>query len=448
MKIGNAAGFWGDDSGAAARLLAACPDLDYLNFDYLAEVSMSIMAFQRQKDPSLGYASDFAAVVASLVHYWKKGGKCKLITNGGGLNPLGLARLCHKILKKENLPLKIAVIEGDDVIQHLLDNPKEALYAYLGNSRPLTEVHEKLVTANAYLGAAPIAEALDKGADIVISGRIADPSLTVGPCLHHFKWDPLDFHKIAQSTVAGHLIECGTQVTGGIFTDWLNLPHLENIGFPIVEMDQNGTFILTKPAKTGGMVSEETVKEQLLYEILDPASYKSPDCTVSFLELQVKAVGQDRVQILGAVGREPPPHFKVSATYHAGYKAEGQLALFGDQVHAKGEKVGKILLEKLAEKGFVLEKSLVEIIGGGALVPGMGAEATCECLLRIAALDSRPEALELFSRLFAPFVTAGPQGTTGYFYSRPTVRPIFGFWPCLIERSKVSPSITLLEEEI
>lgn len=447
MKIGNAAGFWGDDIGAAARLLSSCPDLDYLNFDYLAEVSMSIMAFQRQRDPELGYATDFAAVVTSLIPYWKKGGKCKLITNGGGLNPLGLARLCKKILDKEKIPLKIAVIEGDDVIRHLLDDPKNPLYAYLDNSRPLLEVHEKLVTANAYLGAAPIAEALDKGAHIVISGRIADPSLTVGPCLHHFKWDPLDYHKIAQSTIAGHLIECGTQATGGITTEWLTLPHLENIGFPIVEINEDGSFILTKPTGTGGMVSEETVKEQLLYEISDPASYKSPDCTVSFLGLQVKEVGQDRVQVQGAHGREPPPHFKVSATYHAGYRAEGQLALFGDQVHAKAEKVGKILLEKMAKNGFVLEKSLVEIIGGGAVVPGMGAEATCECLLRVAAIDSRPEALELFSKQFAPFVTSGPQGTTGYLSGRPAVRPIFGFWPCLIERSKIRTSVTFLEEE-
>lgn len=446
MKIGNAAGFWGDDIGAASKLLSLCPDLDYLNLDYLAEVSMSIMAFQRQRDPNLGYAQDFAAVVATLIPYWKKGGKCKLITNGGGLNPLGLGRLCKIILDKEKIPLKIAVIEGDDVVQHLLKNPEDPLFHHLDDNRPLSEVHKKLVTANAYLGGASIAEALGKGADIVISGRIADPSLTVGPCLHHFKWSLSDYHRIAGATVAGHLIECGTQVTGGISTDWLALPNPENIGFPIAEMEKDGSFVITKPKSTGGRVSEETVKEQLLYEILDPSNYKSPDCTVSFLELQVKELAQDRVQVQGAMGREPPPNYKVSATYHAGYRADGQLALFGDQVHLKGEKVGKILLEKLAKYGFVLEKSLVEIIGGGAVVPGMGGEATCECLLRIAALDSRPEAIELFSKLFAPFVTAGPQGTTGYFSGRPAVRPVFGFWPCLIERSRVKPVITLLEE--
>jgi hypothetical protein len=446
MKIGNGAGFWGDDIGAAARLLSSCPDLDYLNFDYLAEVSMSIMAFQRQREPSSGYAGDFAAVVATLIPYWKKGGQCKLITNGGGLNPLELGRLCKRILDKEKISLKIAVIEGDDVVKQLLEHPEEPLFHHLDDGRPLSTVHEKLVTANAYLGASPIAEALARGAGIVISGRIADPSLTVGPCLHHFKWDPSDYHKIAGATVAGHLLECGTQVTGGISTDWLSLPHLENIGFPITEIDQNGSFVITKGQNTGGRVSLETVKEQLLYEILDPACYKSPDCTLSFLELQVKAVGEDRVQVQGALGSAPPPNYKVSATYHAGYRADGQLALFGDQVHLKAEKVGEILLKKMAERGFILEKSLVEVIGGGALVPGMGEEATCECLLRIAALDSRPEALELFSKLFAPFVTAGPQGTTGYFSGRPAVRPVFGFWPCLIKRSHVRPSITILEE--
>jgi hypothetical protein len=445
MKIGNAAGFWGDEIGAAARLLNACPDLDYINFDYLAEVSMSIMAFQKQRDPNLGYAGDFAAVVASLIPYWKKGGKCKLVTNGGGLNPKGLGRLCKKILAHEKIPLKIAVIEGDDVIQHLLKNP--SAYSNLDDEKPLTAILEKLVTANAYLGAASIAEALDKGADIVIAGRIADPSLTVGPCIHHYKWDPTDYHKIAAATVAGHLIECGTQATGGISTDWLELPLLENIGFPIAEIDKDGSFVITKPPNTGGRVSEETIKEQLLYEILDPAAYKSPDCTVSFLELQVKQVGEDRVQVQGAIGSAPPPQYKVSATYHAGYRADGQLALVGDQVHEKAEKVGKILLNKMEQNGFTLEKSLVEVIGGGAVVPGMGGEASTECLLRIVALDSRPEAIELFSKLLAPYVTAGPQGTTGYFSGRPAVRPVFGYWPCLIERSLVKPSITFIEEE-
>lgn len=446
MKIGNAGGFWGDEIGAAAKLLSACPDLDYVNLDYLAEVSMSIMAMQKQRDPTLGFAQDFAAVVASLVPYWKKGGKCKLVTNGGGLNPLGLGRLCKNILDKENVPLKIAVIEGDDVLKHLLKHPEEPLYHHLDDGRPIHEIHEKLTSANAYLGAASIAEALDRGADIVITGRVADPSLTVGPCIHHFKWNLSDYRRLAGATIAGHLIECGTQATGGISTEWLSLPHLENIGFPIVEMDQEGVFVITKPEGTGGQVSLEIVKEQLLYEIFDPACYKSPDCTVSFLGLELKEIAQDRVEVRGAIGKEPPPDYKVSATYHAGFRVEGQLALFGDQVHAKAEKVGKILLKKMSQSGFILEKSLIEIIGGGALVPGTGEEATCECLLRVAALDARPEALELFAKLIASFVTAGPQGTTGYFSGRPNVRPVFGFWPCLIQRSLLHPSITLLEE--
>lgn len=447
MRIGNAAGFWGDDIGAAAKLLSYCPDLDYLNFDYLAEVSMSIMAIQRMKDPHLGFAQDFAAVVASLLPYYKNGGKCKLITNGGGLNPLGLGKLCKQILSKEKLHLKIAVITGDDVLVPLLENSDDPLFRNMDDEKPLKSIANQLMTANAYLGASSIAEALDQGADIVIAGRIADPSLTVGPCIHHFKWTATDYSQIAGATIAGHLIECGTQVTGGISTDWLSLPNPENIGFPIAEIDSNGFCTITKAEGTGGVVSEQTVKEQLLYEILDPASYKSPDATVSFLGLQVKEIGENQVQVKGAMGTPPPPHYKVSATYQAGYRVEGSLAFFGDLVHSKAEKVGKILFEKVKQAGFNLEKTHLEIIGGGALVPGMGGQATYECLLRVAAFDPRPEGLELLSRQIAPFVTAGPQGTTGYFGGRPQVRAVFGFWPCLIERERVKPSITFIEEE-
>lgn len=377
-------------------MLEQQPDLDYLTLDYLAEVSMSIMAIQKEKDPALGYARDCLAVIESLVPYWKNGGKCKLITNGGGLNPRGLAVACKKVLK--DLPLKIGVITGDDVLG-------------------LIKAEKPLVTANAYLGAKPISIALQLGADIVIGGRIADPSLTVGPCLYHYRWAHDAYDKLAGATIAGHLIECGTQVTGGISTDWLNIPDPAHIGYPIAEIAEDGSCIITKPPQTGGKVSVQTVKEQLLYEIGDPAAYKSPDVIVSFLGLEVKEVGENRISVRGALGMPPPYTLKVSATYRAGYQAEGTLAFFGNSAEKKARKAGEVLLSKLQ-----LEKTVMETIGNDN-----------SCFLRIAARDPKKEALIPFVKSFAPLVTAGPQGTTGYFGKRAEIRPVFGFLPYYIE---------------
>lgn len=434
MKVGNTCGFWGDDPDASRRTLAIQPDLDYLTLDYLAEVSLSIMAIQKEKDPSLGYARDFVAVLKSLIPYWKKGGKCKIITNGGGLNPEGLANACQTILKDEGINLKVGVITGDNVLPFLLEDPKNPLYSNLDSKE---KCPPDFVTANAYLGAKSIAIALNLGADIVISGRIADPSLTLGPCIYHYRWAHDAYDKLAGGTIAGHLIECGTQVTGGIATDWLDIPDLETIGYPIAEIFEDGSCMITKPKGTGGRVSERIVKEQLLYEIGDPANYKSPDVTVSFLNLSVKEVEKDRVLVEGALGQPPSFYFKVSATYRAGFKAEGTLAFFGEKAVQKARRAGEIVFARVAEKGYILEKTLIETIGGGdAVVPGFDKLNTHECLLRLSVQDSRKEALEVFVKQIAPLVTSGPQGTTGYISGRSEIRPVFGFWPCLIEASK------------
>lgn len=442
MKVGNTCGFWGDDLDASRRMLELEPNLDYLTLDYLAEVSLSIMAIQQEKDPTLGYARDFVSVVKSLIPYWKKGGKCKIITNGGGLNPDGLARACEKILKEEGLSLKIGVISGDNVLPFIVENPSSPLYSNLDTKE--TQL-PKLVTANAYLGAKPIAIALNLGAHIVISGRIADPSLTLGPCLYHYKWAHDAYDKLAGGTIAGHLIECGTQVTGGIATDWLDIPDVETIGYPIAEIFEDGSCIITKPKGTGGRVSERIVKEQLLYEIGDPECYKSPDVTVSFLKLKVKEVEKDRVHVEGASGLPPSFYLKVSATYKSGFKAEGSLAFFGEDAVKKAKRAGEIVFAKVAEKGYILEKTCIETIGGGnAIVPGFENVNAHECLLRLSVQDSRKEALEVFVKQIAPLVTSGPQGTTGYISGRAEIRPVFGFWPCLIEVSKPKININIL----
>ena len=259
VRIGNAQAFWGDRASAAAEMLAREPDLDYLTLDYLAEVSMSILAVQRERDPEAGFARDFIDVIRSLVPYWSSGGRCRLIANAGGLNPRGCAEACREALAEAGCrSLRIGVVTGDDVLEIVraaAANSSSPEFCNLDTGAAIGQVRDRLVTANAYLGAAPIARALADGADIVITGRVADPSLVVAACIHHFGWSDDELDRLAGATVAGHLIECGTQVTGGISTDWLDVPDAAHIGFPIVEVSEDGSCIVTKPRGTGGCVT-------------------------------------------------------------------------------------------------------------------------------------------------------------------------------------------------
>lgn len=449
MRIGNAQGFWGDSASAPARLIQQQPDLDYLTLDYLAEVSLSIMAIQREKNPNAGYALDFLDVVRSLIPSWQQGSTLKIVTNAGGLNPLGCAQASLELLQKNcSRPMRIAVVSGDDVYSIFKFSPENALFCNLETQAPLKTVVDSLVTANAYFGAKPIAEALLAGADIVITGRVADPSLTVGPCAAHFGWSWDEYDKLAGATIAGHLIECGTQVTGGISTNWLNIPDPAHIGFPIVEMHADGSCVVTKPKGTGGRVNIETVKEQLLYEIGDPDCYLSPDVTVSFLSLRLEEDGVDRISVTGAKGTAPPSTYKVSATYRDGYKAEGMIIVSGPDAGRKARLCGEIILERVRNAGYKVPHARVECIGDGAVVPGVILGPTIllfECVLRICIADAQKEALECFSKELASLVTCGSQGITGYSSGRPKVRPVFGYWPSLIEREKVNPKVQILE---
>jgi len=454
MRIGNAQAFWGDRSDAAAEMLSREPDLDYLTLDYLAEVSMSLLAGQRERDPAAGYARDFIDVVRSLAPFWNAGGRCRLIANAGGLNPWGCAEACAVVLQETvSRPLKIGVVSGDDVLSVLrtpaadANNRDRELSRNLDSGTPISAVAARLITANAYLGAAAIARSLADEVDIVITGRVADPSLTVGACLHHFGWKDDDWDKLAGATVAGHLIECGTQVTGGISTDWLDLPDPGHIGFPIVDVSEDGSFVVTKPAGTGGVVTEGTVKEQLLYEIGDPAAYISPDVTVSFLSLDVEDLGSDRVRVSGAKGASAPKTLKVSATYRDGYWAAGTLTIIGHDARAKAERCGEIVLERVREAGYELRESVVECLGGESIPRAMsvtsdtGHPLVDRALLRIAVAADSSAAVERFTRELMPLITAGPQGTTGYSDGRPRVHPLFRYWPCLIDRIAVLPIV-------
>ncbi|MBA3816574.1 MAG: DUF1446 domain-containing protein [Parachlamydiaceae bacterium] len=443
LKIANAQAFWGDSLTAAAALIEQQPDINYITLDFLAEVSLSIMAAQRQKNPCTGYAQDFVEVIKSLIPYWLSGSKVKIVTNAGGLNPQACALACAEILRQAGCSLKIAVIAGDDVLEMIKAAPSTSSFKHMESGRPIVEILPKLVTANAYMGAKLLVEALKNGADIVITGRVADPSLTVAPCVAHFDWNWTDYNLLAQATIAGHLIECGTQVTGGISDDWLNLPDLGQMGFPIVEMSADGSFIITKPPNSGGRVSLETVKEQLLYEIGDPDRYLSPDATVSFLSLKLEEGGPNRVKVTGGQGSAPPATLKVSVTYQDGFKAEGMLAIVGRDVQVKARRCGEIILERLAKAGFTPERSCIECLGCGDVMQGVlknGVQQPLECVLRICVADPRREVLEHFSREIAPMVTSGPPGTTGYTSGRPHIRPVLGYWPCLVDAAQIKPT--------
>lgn len=448
LKIGNAQGFWGDQINAPYHLACQQPDLDYLTLDYLAEVSMSIMAIQQQKNSSLGYARDFLDVVKSLIPIWKNGSQLKIVTNAGGLNPLGCAEACQEILKNRGCrPLKIAVITGDNILNRLTSSPDLESFRHLETGASLVTVLKHLKTANAYLGAEAIAKALLKDVDLVITGRVTDPSLTVGPCIAHFGWASNAFDQLAAATIAGHLLECGTQVTGGISTHWLEISDPAHLGYPFVEMEADGSFILTKPKETAGMVTMETVKEQLLYEIGDPDRFLGPDVITSFLSLELKQEAKDRIHVSGAKGIAPPATYKVSATYSDGFRAEGTLAVFGRDVELKARRSGEIILQRLKDAGYTYERSIIECLGINAIMQGIENELhiSKECLLRICVADKREEAVERFTKEIASLVTSGPQGITGYTTGRPHLRPIFGYWPCLIAKKEIQPDIEILE---
>lgn len=450
LKIANAQAFWGDRSDAALDLVTNNPDIDYITFDYLAEISLSIMAIQRSKEPSLGYAKDFVTVVKSLIPYWKAGGKAKLISNAGGLNPKGCAEACYKVLHDAGCQsISIGYSHGDDVLNILKKDPKNPNYFQLDHHKSLDTIAERLVSANAYVGASSIVDALKMGAQIVITGRVADPSLTVAPCVFHYKWSWNDYNSLAGATVAGHLIECGTQACGGISTHWLEFENIQSqpIGFPIIEIASDGSCIITKADNSGGIVNLETIKEQLVYEIGDPENYLSPDVRVSFLALKVSESGKNRIAVSGAIGFKPPDTLKVSACYHDGFRAEGTLAFFGSEAVKKAYRCSEVVKNRLSQKNQLPVRFHVDVLGEGVVVPGIGhTEADLkETILRMAAADQDFKKVEAFTKEFAPLVTSGPQGTTGYTSGRPQIKPVYSYWPCLISRHQVNMQAALLE---
>ncbi|MES2974115.1 MAG: acyclic terpene utilization AtuA family protein [Pseudomonadota bacterium] len=444
LRIGCATGFWGDSEAGAAQLVKQ-GSIDYLVFDFLAEITMSLLARARAKTPEAGYAPDFVRIVASLAGELKARG-IKVVSNAGGVNPRACGEELARQLAALGIDLKIAVIEGDDL------SPRADEFR-AGGVREMfsgAAMPAKFLSVNAYLGAQPVAAALGAGADIVITGRVVDSAVTLGPLVHEFGWAWNDWDKLATGSLAGHVIECGTQATGGIFTDWERVPGWDDMGFPIAECESSGaSFVLTKPPGTGGLVEPACVAEQVLYEIGDPAAYLLPDVACDFRNVTLQQDGPDRVRVSGARGAAAPSSYKVSATFADGWRLFTTLMIGGADAPRKAQRTGEAILKRsrrlLAERGIgdFAETSL-EVMGAESTYgPHSRADGTREVILKIAAKHASRDALELLAREIAPAATAMAQGITGFAAGRPSPSPVVRLFSFLADRTRVKASVIL-----
>lgn len=442
IRIANGQGFWGDWLEAPVRLLEQGP-LDYLTLDYLAEVTMSILQKQRQRDPNLGYARDFPPLVERLAPLLRER-RVKVIANAGGVNPIACAQEVRRLAPG----LKVAVVLGDDVlgrIDEFLSRGYEM--RNLDTGEPLERIRGRILSANAYLGAFPLAQALGTGADIVISGRCADASLGLAPMIHQFGWGETDWDLLAAGTVAGHIIECGAQATGGnCQAGWQTMPDLADIGYPVLEAGADGTFVVTKQPGSGGRVDQHTVKEQLLYEIGDPRAYITPDCVADFTTIRLEECGPDRVRVSGVRGRPRTDFLKLSISYAAGWKAVGTLVYSWPEAVEKARAADRIVRERLARLGLRFEEVCTEILGAGACHGPAAAPAPepPEVQLRIGVRGQDRSAVERFTREMIPLVLSGPPTATGYGEGRPAVHEVVAFWPALIPRHEIEPRLEVV----
>ena len=440
IRIGCASGFWGDSEEGAKQLIEK-GRIDYLVFDYLAEITMSILTRAKAKKPDLGYATDFIQALAPYAQSLKSQG-IRVVANAGGVNP----EACRRALEsKLGAGWNIVVVEGDDLLpieQRLRDMGMREMFS----SAPMPA---KCLSINAYLGAFPIAEALKAGADIVITGRCVDSALTLGPLIHEFGWKNSDLDQLAQGSLAGHIIECGAQATGGIFTDWQKVPGWEDMGYPIVKCSPDGGFLVTKPEGTGGMVTPETVKEQLVYEIGNPARYLLPDVICDFTNVEILSVGENVVSVRGAVGIVAPRQLKVSATWQDGWKLFTTIMIGGIEATDKAKRVAEAIFARtrrmFAERGLSdYTETSFEIIGAESTY---GEWSRCrhsrEIILKIAARHTDKEALNLLAREIAPSATSMAQGITGFAAGRAKPSPVVRLFSLLVPREMVPTSLSL-----
>jgi len=365
------------------------------------------------------------------------------VTNAGGMNPAACAAAAARILCQAGLEATpVAVVDGDDLLPHLDRILAATPLAHLDTCQPLGELRQRVVAANAYLGAVPIAEALTQQARVVITGRVADASLTLGPAVARFGWKWDDYDHLAAATVAGHLIECGAQSTGGFYTHWQEID-LAEVGYPVAELQADGLITLTKPEGTSGVVNRETVCEQLVYEIGDPACYRTPDVDVDFRYVEVEEVAPNRVQVRGARGSQPSDQYKVSLAYRDGYLASSQMLVYGRDCLAKADACAEIVFRQLAAEGITFADALVEKLGAGSAVPGVDQppEGLREVMLRITVRHESKAAVERFAEMLVPLATSGPAGLAGYAALRPVVRPVFSYWPTLVPKDLLQPRV-------
>jgi hypothetical protein len=444
IRIGGASGFWGDSSVGAPQLVAG-GDVDYLVFDYLAELTMSLLAAARGKDPALGYATDFVTVTMKAILKDVAAKGIRVISNAGGVNPHACAAAIADLAAQQGLSLRIAVVSGDDVMP-LIGALREEGVTELQSGAPFPA---KVLTANAYLGALPIKNALEGGAQIVVTGRCVDSAVTLGALMHEFGWTPHQHDVLAQGSLAGHIIECGCQATGGLHTDWEAVPDWAHIGYPVIECSADGSFVVTKPPGTGGLVNTAVISEQMLYEIGDPQRYLLPDVTCDFSRVTLEQQGDERVRVQGARGLAPGPAYKVSATYMDGFRCSAQLTIVGIDAARKAKRTGEAIVARTRELFMQhgLEdytRALIEVLGSEESSYGAHARnaGVREVVLRVAVMHPQKAALDLFAREIAPAGTSWSPGTTGS-DGRPRPAPAIKQFAFLLDKTRLTPTVTV-----
>lgn len=452
ILIASGQGFWGDLIDAPYKQVTE-GEVDYLVMDYLAEVTMSILQKQMNKNPMLGYAADIPDLMKRILPVcWDK--NIKIITNGGGVNPTACAEAVMEVAKSLGIEnIKVAVVIGDNILDRINEIVDSGcMLNNMETGEPVTIIKDKMLSANVYFGALPIAEALKEGADIVITGRTTDTGLTLAPMIYEFNWDVQDYNLMAAGTVAGHILECGGQASGGNFLgDWESI-EMANIGFPIAEAYPDGTVIITKHNSLGGKVSFETVAEQLVYEIGDPEEYITPDCVADFTSIKLEDLGNNRVKVFNVAGKPETNMFKVSCSYAKGYSATGSLTYSWPQALTKAKAADKILRKRLEYLGLNLEEIRTEYVGynscHGPLSYTPDEDKINEIVMKVSVRSDDYASVERFGKEIAPLILTGPPSVTGFAGGRPKPSSVVAYWPALIPKNLVFPEVKIMEYSI
>ena len=449
IRIANGQGFWGDSLEAPLDQIRKGP-LDYLTLDYLAEITMSILQKQKSRDPRFGYARDFVDMIGkALPDISSK--KIKVVANAGGVNPEGCRDAILENARKAGYAgLKVGVVAGDDLmtrIDELLASGIEM--RSMDSGEPLASIRPRIQSANVYLGAWPVVDALRQGAQVVVAGRVTDTGIALAPMIHEFGWAGDDWNKLSAGTIAGHTVECGAQSTGGnCQVDWESMPDMAGVGYPIIAAEPDGTFVITKHPGTGGRVTVAGVKEQLMYEMGDPQSYITPDCVADFTSIHLEQDGPDRVRFSRITGKPATPFYKVSISYTWGFKAVGSLLYSWPDAHKKAQAADRILRARLDRMGLHFDAVTSEFVGAGAChgaLAGAPSPDLAEVELRFGVRGRDQAAVERFTKEIAPLVLNGPPTVSGMGLGRPRVEDIVAYWPALIPKTAVTPQVSVKE---